>query len=77
MKRCVELAIVLCSVFLVALPAAGISADQNQALQQVNASGVTKASEEYDAYQAYGSGHTTSEAVIFCGGINIFDDIED
>jgi iron complex transport system substrate-binding protein len=54
-KRFVEIAIVLCSLFLVALPAAGISADQNQALRQVNASRVTAASEEGYTLDIYGN----------------------
>ena len=40
----VEIAIVLCSVFLVAIPA--IAADQNQEMQKVSASEVTTASED-------------------------------
>ena len=49
----VEIAIVLCSVFLVALPA--ITADQNQAVQKASASEVTTASEDDFVLEIYGN----------------------
>ena len=49
----VEIAIVLCSVFLVALPA--ITADQNQEMQKVSASEVTTASEDDFILGIYGN----------------------
>ena len=49
----VEIAVVLCSVFLVALPA--IAADQNQELQKVSTSEVTTASEDYYVLDIYGN----------------------
>ena len=49
----VEIAIVLCSVFLVALPA--IAADQNQEMQKVSASEVTTASEDDYVLDIYGN----------------------
>jgi iron complex transport system substrate-binding protein len=49
----VKIAIVLCSVFLVAIPA--IAADQNQAMQKVSASEVTTASEDDYVLDIYGN----------------------
>ena len=48
-----EIAIVLCSVFLVALP--GIAAEQNQEMQKVSASEVTTASEDDFVLEIYGN----------------------
>ena len=48
-----EIAIVLCSLFLVALPA--IAADQNQAMQKVSASAITTASEDDYVLGIYGN----------------------
>ena len=53
MKVIVEIAIVLCSVFLVALPA--IATEQNQAMQKVSASEVTTASEDDHVLDIYGN----------------------
>ena len=51
-----EIAIVLCSVFLVAtLPGAGIAADKNQEMQKVSASEVTTASENDFILEIYGN----------------------
>ena len=49
----VEIAIVLCSVFLVALPA--IAAEQNQEMQKVSASTITTASEDDYVLGIYGN----------------------
>ena len=49
----VEIAVVLCSVFLVALPA--IAAEQNQEMQKVSASEVTTASEDDFVLEIYGN----------------------
>ena len=49
----VEIAIVLCSVFLVAIPA--IAAEQNQAMQKASASEVTTASEDDYVLGIYGN----------------------
>ena len=49
----VEIAVVLCSVFLVAIPA--IAADQNQAVQKVSANTVTTASEGDYVLDIYGN----------------------
>ena len=49
----VEIAIVLCSVFLVAIPA--IAAEQNQAMQKANANEVTTASEDDYVLGVYGN----------------------
>ena len=49
----VEIAIVLCSVFLVALP--GIAADQNQTTQKVSANAITIASEDDYVLDIYGN----------------------
>ena len=49
----VQIAIVLCSVFLVALP--GIAADQNQAVQKVSANAITTASEDDYVLDIYGN----------------------
>lgn len=51
----VEIAIVLCSVFLVALPVTGIAADKNQELQKARASEVTTTSEDDDVLDIYGN----------------------
>ena len=51
----VEIAIVLCSVFLVALPVIGVAADQNQTAQKVSASEVTAASEDDFLLEIYGN----------------------
>ena len=48
-----EIAIVLCSVFLLALP--GIAADQNQTTQKVSASAITTASEDDFTLEIYGN----------------------
>ena len=53
MKAIVEIAIVLCSVFLVALPA--IAADQNQTTQKVSATTITAASEDDFVLGIYGN----------------------
>ena len=49
----VEIAVVLCSVFLVALPA--IAAEQNQEMQKVSASAITTASEDDYVLGIYGN----------------------
>ena len=49
----VEIVIVLCSVFLVAIPA--VAAEQNQAMQKVSASEVTTASEDDYVLDIYGN----------------------
>ena len=49
----VEIAVVLCSLFLVAIPV--IAADQNQAVQKVNTSEITKASEDDYVLGIYGN----------------------
>ena len=49
----VEIAVVLCSLFLVALPA--IAADQNQTMQKVSASEVTTASKDDYVLDIYGN----------------------
>ena len=51
----VEIAIVLCSLFLVALP--GIAAEQNQAMQKAGANTVTTASEGDYVLGIYGNGN--------------------
>ena len=48
-----EIAVVLCSVLLVALPA--IAAEQNQSMQKVSATEVTTASEDDDVLDIYGN----------------------
>ena len=48
-----EIAIVLCSVFLVAIPA--IAADQNHEMQKVSASAITTASEDDYVLEIYGN----------------------
>jgi iron complex transport system substrate-binding protein len=48
-----EIAVVLCSLFLVALPA--IAAEQNQATQEVSASTITTASEDDYVLEIYGN----------------------
>ena len=50
-----EIAIVLCSMFLVALPATGIIAEQNQEMQEVTASEVTAALEDDFILEIYGN----------------------
>ena len=51
----VEIAVVLCSVFLVALPATVIAAEQNQTTQKVSTSEVTTASEDDFVLGVYGN----------------------
>ena len=53
MLAVVEIAIVLCSVFLVAIPA--IAADQSQEMQKVSASTITTASEDDYVLDIYGN----------------------
>jgi hypothetical protein len=48
-----EIAIVLCSVFLAAIPA--IAADQNQTMQKMTASTITTASEDDYVLGIYGN----------------------
>ncbi len=50
-----EIAIVLCSVFLVALPGMVIAADQNQEMQKISASEITTSSEDDYALGIYGN----------------------
>ena len=50
-----EIAVVLCSLFLVAIPV--IAADQNQEMQKVSATEVTAASEDDYVLGIYGNGN--------------------
>ena len=50
---CVEIAIVLCSLFLVAIPA--IAAEQNQEMQKISANAITTASEDDYVLSVYGN----------------------
>ena len=53
MLAMVEIATLLCSIFLVAIPA--IAADQNQGMQKVSASAITTASEDDYVLEIYGN----------------------
>ena len=51
----VEIAVVLCSLFLVALPVTAIAAEQNQEMQKTSASTITTASEDDYVLDIYGN----------------------